>query len=146
MSKEKRCFMLKNADAVHPGIGYVDDTGVYFSEVSISQAKRYENLHDLIMQTGASSFEWLPTIMPLPEELLNRKPYGLEGLSRSEGIIYLMLKHRELVTKHEILEMLQALLGTAPSSFHKLMSRLRKKMPHNQSIEYKKGGYQLVEE
>ena len=146
MSKEKRCFMLKNADAARPGIGYVDDTGVYFSEGAISQVKRYENLHDLIMQTGASSFEWLPTIMPLPEEMLDRKPYGLEGLSRSEGIIYLMLKHREIVTKDEIIEMLQALVGTGPSSFHKLMSRLRKKMPHNQSIEYKNGGYQLTKD
>ena len=145
MSKEKRCFALKNAGSVRPGIGYVDDTGVYFSEGSISQAKRYENLHDLIMETGASSFEWLPTILSLPEELLNKKPYGLEELSRSEGVIYLMLKHRKIVTKNEIIEILQALVGTGQSSFHKLMSRLRKKMPHNQSIEYKNRGYQLGE-
>ena len=98
------------------------------------------------MGTGASSFEWMPITMSLSEEMLNRKPYGLEGLSRSEGIIYLMLNHREIVTKNEIIEMLQALVGTGPSSFHKLMSRLRKKMPHNQSIEYKNGGYQLTKD
>ncbi|MDE0636676.1 MAG: hypothetical protein OXI43_12625 [Candidatus Poribacteria bacterium] len=146
MSKEKRCFMLKNADSVRPGIGYVDDTGVYFSEVSISQAKRYENLDDLIMQTGASSFEWLPTIEPLPEELLNKKPYGLEGLTRSEGIIYLMLNQRESAMRDEIVAMLYSLVGTAPSSFHKLMSELRKKMPNNESIEYKNGVYKLIKD
>ena len=56
MSKEKRCFALKNADSVRPGIGYVDDTGVYFSEVSISQAKRYENLDDLIYADWSIEF------------------------------------------------------------------------------------------
>ena len=146
MSQKKRYFMLKNADAARPGIGYVDDTGVYFSEGEISQVKRYENLDDLIMGTRASSFEWMPITMSLSEEMFNREPYRLEGLSRSEGIIYLMLKHREIVTKNEIMEMLQALVGTCPSSFHKLMSRLRKKMPHTQSIEYKNGGYQLTKD
>ena len=144
MSKEKRCFALKNAGSVRPGIGYVDDTGVYFSEGAISQAKRYENLHDLIMETGASSSEWLPTILPSSKELLDKKPDGLENLSRSERIIYLILKHRKFATKSEIIEILHALVGTGPSSFHKLMSRLRKKMPHNQSIEYKNGGYQFI--
>ena len=119
--------MLKNAEAARPGIGYVDDTGVYFSEGEISQVKRYANLDDLIMGTRASSFEWMPITMSqfyLSEEMLNREPYRLEGLSRSEGIIYLMLKHREIVTKNEIVEMLQVLVGTnfGPSSFHKLMS------------------------
>ena len=40
MSKEKRCFALKNAGSVRPGIGYVDDTGVYFSEGAISEVGR----------------------------------------------------------------------------------------------------------
>ena len=146
MSKEKRCFALKNADSVRPGIGYVDDTGVYFSESIISRAKRYKDLHELLMSVGDATFEWLPTIEPLPEELLNKKPYGLEGLTRSEGIIYLMLNQRESATRDEIVVMLYSLVGTAPSSFHKLMSDLRKKMPYNESIEYKNGVYKLIKD
>lgn len=112
---EKRYFLLKKADSTSLGVGYVvDDDAVYFTD---DQLQRYENLHELIMETGALSFEWVPIIEPIPGALFT-KPYGgLEGVTRSEGVMYLILKSvGNYVSRDVICQLMSDLVGPKESS------------------------------
>ena len=147
---EKMYFILSNAEGRASHFGYLDETGVFCKRMGAGKFKhRFENLQDAILELGAARFERCPVIDPLPKELLeqNLKQYGLPGFTRSEGIMYLILKNAgtSYVPKDQIQEVLDAMLGTSDKSFYALMSRLRKKMPHNESIEYKRHkGYKLI--
>ena len=147
---EKRYFVLSNAKGRTSHFCYLDETGVSCKRWGTGKFKHhFENIQDAILDLGAARFEWCPIIDPLPKEILEQleKQYGLPGLTRSEGMIYLLLKNAETsyVPKDLIQEKLDAMLGTSDKSFYALMSRLRKKMPHNQSIEYKRfKGYKLI--
>ena len=148
--KEKQYFILSNAKGHPSHFCYLDETGVFCKRWGTGTFKhQFDNLHDAFLKLGAARLERCPVIDPLPEELLEQaqNPYGLPGLTRSEGIMYLILKNAgtSYVPKDQIQEVLDAMLGTSDKSFYALMSRLRKKMPHNESIEYKRfKGYKLI--
>ena len=150
--KEKQYFVLSNAKGHPSHFCYLDETGVFCKRWGTGKFKhQFDNLHDAFLKLGAARLERCPVIVPLPKELReqHQKQFGLPGLTRSEGMIYLLLKNAETsyVPKDMIQEKLDAMLGTSDKSFYALMSRLRKKMPHNESIEYKRfKGYKLISE
>ena len=84
MDNEKRYFLLQGVTKKNHNIGYVDSTGVYFTD---TEPTKYKNLHDLIIETGASGFQWICYMAPLPEEFLNYRQ-GPLGLTKSEAILY----------------------------------------------------------
>ena len=148
--KEKQYFILSNAKGHPSHFGYLDSTGVFCKRMGAGKFEhRFDNLQDAILELGVARFERCPVIDPLPKELLeqSQKPYGIPGATRSEGVMYLILKNAgtSYVPKDQIQEVLDAMIGTSDKSFYALMSRLRKKMPHNESIEYKRfKGYKLI--
>ena len=148
--KEKQYFILSNAKGHPSHFCYLDETGVFCKRWVTGKFKhQFDNLHDAFLKLGAARLERCPVIAPLPKELLEQaqNPYGLPGLTRSEGMMYLILKNAgtSYVPKDQIQEVLDAMIGTSDKSFYALMSRLRKKMPHNESIEYKRfKGYKLI--
>ena len=150
--KERQYFILSNAKGHPSHFCYLDEneTGVFCKRWGTGKYKhQFKNLHDAFLELGAARLERCPVREPLPKELReqHQKQYGLPGLTRSEGLIYLLLKNAETsyVPKDLIQERLDAMIGTSDKSFYALMSRLRKKMPHNKSIEYKRHkGYKLI--
>ena len=146
MSDEKRYFLLQGVLKSNHNVGYVDDTGVYFTD---TEPTKYKNLHELIMETGASGFQWTPYMMPLPEEMKNYRQ-GPLGLTKSEALIYhTLLTGSDAADPYVPRYLLENLLGTflnsKGGSFYATMSRLRKKMDHSESVEYKRNfGYRLV--
>ena len=87
MDNEKRFFLLQGVSKDNHNVGYpgVDSTGVYI--FTDTEPTRYENLHDLIISTGASGFQWACYMLPLPEEMKNYRQ-GPLGLTKSEALIY----------------------------------------------------------
>ena len=141
MTNDKRFFRLENAKGVLLGIGWRDHTGVYFS---VDAPKRYENFDTLLDENGAGGLRYMPYVLPIPEELFT-VPYGIPGLTRSEGVLYMILETaNDYVPRDEIMRWMQVLVGSKGDAFYAIVSRLRKKMPHDQSIEMKRGkGYKL---
>ena len=146
---EKMYFVLSNAEG-HPSyFCYLDETGVFCKRMGTGKFKhRFENLQDAMLELGAARLERCPEMLPLPEELLEQtqKPYGIPGATRSEGMMYLILKNADdYIRKEVIVQWMQDLTGASESSFKSTMHHLRKKMPHNESIEYKRNqGYILL--
>ena len=149
--KEKQYFILSNAEGHPSHFCYLDETGVFCKRWGTGKFKhQFDNLHDAFLKLGAARLERCPVISPLPKELLEQaqNPYGLPGLTRSEGIMYLILKNaNDYVRKEVIVQVMHNLTGASESSFKSTMHHLRKKMPHNESIEYKRNqGYVLISE
>ena len=146
MTDDKRYFLLQGVSKDNHNVGYVDSTGVYFTD---TEPTRYENLHDLIISTGASGFQWACYMLPLPEEMKNYRQ-GPLGLTKSEALIYHMLltacdSDYPYVTRNEFELFMEKELKAKGGAFYAIVSRLRKKMEHSESVEYKRDfGYFLV--
>lgn len=154
--KEKQYFILSNAQGHPSHFCYLDETGVFCKKMGTGKfIDQFDNLHDAFLELGAARLERCAELLPVPEELLPvreepleepQNPHGIPGATRSESAMYLILKNADTyIRKEVIVQCMQDLTGASESSFKSTMHHLRKKMPHNESIEYKRNqGYILL--
>lgn len=152
MSKEQNertylVFSKQNGEMI--GDFWYDASGVYAETPDGTFERCFESLDDAFVSTGACRIERVAVYLPIPGEMLQHEA-GIAGLNRAEAALYLLLKNSGDFVKTEVaMDVLCENVGVARTrdALYQTIQRLRKKMPHNQSIEGSRGkGYRLVVE